>query len=198
MTGATHGYNLRSKDKAKVEHCDQVNPMFESDFDESSVVPSTPRPRPSTRRTGRKDINVDPSESASESGLRILCRALMPVSLGHRRSGATRSANPKHTTPLHPGHLKTKEGETVVGVGGGICCVFGRGREGSPRQNPLSSRYLRGAPKLGRRRRSCAARSGVATPSGCEAYPFRADGQGVEVGVLGPEAARRAHRAQGR
>ncbi|KAH9973108.1 hypothetical protein BGW80DRAFT_1445656 [Lactifluus volemus] len=37
MTGAIHGYNLRSKDKTKIEHCDQVIFMFDS-FDESKGV----------------------------------------------------------------------------------------------------------------------------------------------------------------
>jgi hypothetical protein len=101
MTGAIHGYNLRSKDKAKMEHCDHVIFMFDS-FDESSVVPSTPCPRPSTRNTGREDIKVDLSESAFESGLRILCRELMTVSLRHRCRGATRSAPTNYSTPLHP------------------------------------------------------------------------------------------------
>jgi hypothetical protein len=67
MTG-THGYNLRSKNQTNVEHCDQV---FES-FDEPSMVPSTPRPSLPTPHTGRKHIKADPSESAFESGLRIL------------------------------------------------------------------------------------------------------------------------------
>ncbi|KAH9979287.1 hypothetical protein BGW80DRAFT_1523344 [Lactifluus volemus] len=68
MTGAnTHGYNLRSKDKTKVEHYDQVifMPVFESsDESESFVVPSIPRPLPSTRHPGRKNIEMDPSEHA--------------------------------------------------------------------------------------------------------------------------------------
>ncbi|KAH9974887.1 hypothetical protein BGW80DRAFT_1559387 [Lactifluus volemus] len=72
MTGVnTHGYNLRSKDKTKVEHCDQVifMPVFES-FDESSVVHHTPRPLPSTWHLGKKNIEMDPSENADTAELR--------------------------------------------------------------------------------------------------------------------------------
>jgi hypothetical protein len=110
MTGAAYGYNLRSKDKTNVECCDQIISMFES-FDESSMVFSTPRLRPSTRYPGRKDMNVDPLEGAFESRLRILGRALMPRyhRCGHR--GATRSASPKRNPPLHPWHFKTQEGD---------------------------------------------------------------------------------------
>jgi hypothetical protein len=144
-------------------------------FDESSVVPSTPRPRPSIRRTGRKDINVDPSESASKSGLRILCRA---TDASFPRTQTQRSyalRKPKrHQPPSTPDIPTPKKGSQSWGVGGGdlLRLRTRAGRLTTAKSALIKILYLRGAPKLGRRRRSCAARSGVATPSGCEAYPI--------------------------
>jgi hypothetical protein len=135
MTGAgAHGYNLRSKDKTKVEHCDPVFESFDQSSSSSSMVPSTPRRRrPPTWHTGRKDIKVDPSESAFfESGRteNIICRSTDATFLSDTDTAELRAPRKKNATPPStPDIPRPRKGMESRGLQGGSTAPSDAGEE---------------------------------------------------------------------
>ena len=165
-------YNLRSKDKTKLENCDKVN-LHVRWVD----LPTAPRPRPSARyigKNGHRDGSVGKC-------VRVRTENLTETDASFPRTRKTTGLHTlRHKTPhLHPRHSKTRAGDgrqPIMGVGGRIRCIFGRGR-GDPKHPALTgSQQCPG-------HSSCATKSRAA---GRKANLLRAD---FQDGGMGTEAA---------